>query len=98
MHPSELQLKASKSVNQNTVSSNGYGTKPGAHFSRPSKSYITSNKASSSFKKSKMTKSLGPTNRNTGGAGRAEKLTNGYKSLRAQGLLLATRVPDDVAD
>ena len=45
-------------------------------------------------------RSLGPNTRSAGagGAGRAEMLTNGYKSLRAQGLLRATRVPDDVAE
>ena len=28
--------------------------------------------------------------------GRAEMLTNGYKSLRTQGLLRATKIPDDI--
>ena len=87
--PPDLQLKASKSV----VSS-GYGPKVDNHVPRPSKSYLTSNKLSTSFKKSKMASvSVGPVKRP--GAGRAELLTNGYKSLRAQGMLRATRIPDD---
>lgn len=87
--PPDLQLKASKSV----VSS-GYGPKVDNRVPRPSKSYLASNKLSTSFKKSKMASvSVGPVKRS--GAARAEMLTNGYKSLRAQGMLRATRIPDD---
>ena len=97
-HPTELQIKESKSASQGRGNPNSYNTKPNYSISKPSKSYLTSNKLSTSFKKKHqmVSKSLGPTR--SGGARRAEMLTNGYKSLRAQGLLRATRVPDDVAD
>ena len=47
-----------------------------------------------SFNKKKVTKSIGPNQRP--GLGRAEMLTNGYKSLRNQGLLRATKIPDGI--
>ena len=61
---------------------------PIARMSKPAGSL------SKSFNKKKVTKSIGPKPR--AGVGRAEMLTNGYKSLRTQGLLRATKIPDDI--
>merc|ERR1712060_931931 len=83
--PADLAVKQQSK----SVVSSGYGMRDNNRVARPSKSYLASNKLSTSFKKSKMATSVGPTKRTTG-AGRAEMLTNGYKSLRAQGMLRAT--------
>ena len=83
----DLVLKQYRSA-KNDRAMHSQNRQPIARQSKPSQSL------SKSLNKKKVNKSIGPNQR--AGLGRAEMLTNGYKSLRTQGLLRATKIPDDI--